>query len=250
MLPIDTLSHSIPWLPLDASSSPGVQFVGFNLLKPPLNNVLIRNAFVYATDRKPLLDMVRRYGARDAQEAMTLTHPETLGRDLYGEVGISFDPQKAQDLLLQVGYTDLSAFPTLTFVVSASGDIFPGYRFNMANAMAEMWQQYLGVSVEVEAITSFEAYLERLRTDPPDLFWFAWSADINDPDNFLYEIFHSDSQYNYGRFASLDFDRLVEEARSITDPARRQELYIQAERLLCEEEAGLIPIYHRKYENP
>ena len=250
VLPVETLGETIPWLPMDNSARPGVSFVAFNTLRPPFNSATVRQAFAYAIDRQPLVDMAKKYRANDPTPATSLTPPQTLGRDLYGEVGPAFDPQRAKDLFTQAGYSDPSAFPTVVFLVNASGDIAPGARFNMATAMADMWKTYLGVAVQVEAIQSFADYNSRLETNPPELFWFGWAADYNDPDNFLRELFHSGLQYNHGRFSSSEFDRLVDRAETSNDPAERQDLYIQAERLLTETEAALIPIFHATYNIP
>ena len=185
-----------------------------------------------------------RYGVDSARPATTLTPPDTLGRDLYGEVGVTFDPARARYLLAQAGYSDPSAFPTTVFLVSGYG-AYPGLRFNIATAMVEMWDTHLGVSVEIQVIGDFRQYLDHLESNPPELFWFGWAADYNDPDNFLRELFHSDSQ-PVGGFSNSDFDSLVDAARRSTSPARRQELYIEAERLLCEDEVALIPLYHSR----
>lgn len=250
VLPVDTLGKNNPWLPLDKTARPGVNFVGFNTLKPPFNNPLVRQAFAHAIDRDVLVEMAARYKAQNPVHATTLTPPETLGRDLYGEVGAEFDPQRAKDLLAQAGYSDPSSFPRVIFLVNASGDTAPGARFNMANAMKDMWQTHLGIIVEVQVIQSFSEYNDRLQSNPPDLYWMGWAADYNDPDNFLREIFHSRSEYNYGNFSNPDFDLLVDRAKNKFDPAERQDLYIQAERLLCETEAALIPLFHVTYNIP
>lgn len=251
VLPVDTLGKEIPWLPLDKAAAPLVNYVGINTVKPPFNSPLIRRAFAYAIDRDVLVEMAKKYHAKNPVPASTLTPPQTLGRDLYGEVGTSFDPQKAKDLLVEAGYTDPASFPAVTFLVSASGDIAPGARFNMAKAMADMWQTHLGIKVEVQAIKSFSGYGERLKTDPPDLFWVAWVADYNDPAIFLGELFNPNGQYggdyNYGSFSNAKFDDLVERAAKSKDPAKRQNLYIQAERLLTETEAAIIPLFHSTY---
>ena len=244
VLPVDTLGTDIPWLPLDKDKRPRVHLVGFNILKPPFNSALVRQAFAYAIDRQVLIGMAEKYGARDLKLATTLTPPQTLGRDLSGEIGVVFDPQKAKALFEEAGYTDPTAFPETIIIVSASGDIAPGARFNMASAMARMWKDALGVSVQVEAVRSFGDYGKRISSNPPDMFWLGWAADYNDPDNFLREIFHSGTQYNYGKFSNPEFDRIVDRAAESKDPAQRQMLYIEAERLLCETEAALIPIYH------
>jgi len=246
VLPIDTLGKDIPWLPLDENGT-GVFFVGFNMLRPPFNSVLVRQAFVYAIDRQIITEMAEKYYKASYQPATTLTPPETLGRELSNEVGIGFDPRRAKELLTEAGYSDPSAFRTVTIIVNASGDIAPGARFNMASAMAKMWQDNLAVAVQVEVVKGFNNYGNRLKTNPPEMFWFGWAADYNDPDNFLREIFHSGSQYNYGYFMNSEFDKLVDRAAKSKDPTERQILYIQAERLLCETEAALIPLYHTNY---
>jgi len=234
---------------------PAVNYVGFNTLKPPFNSALVRQAFAYSVDRDVLVEMARRYNpSRNPTPATTLTPPQTLGRDLYGVVGAGFDPQRAMGLLTEAGYTDPSSFPAVVFLVNASGDIAPGARFNMANAMAEMWQTHLGVKVEVQAIQDFDQYNDRLRTNPPDLFWIGWIADYNDPANFIGEIFNPNGDYNgeinHGGFANPEFADLVDRAAKASDPAERQELYIRAERLLCETEAAVIPIFHSIYNIP
>lgn len=124
-----------------------------------------------------------------------------------------------------------------------SGDIAPGARFNMASAMAEMWKTNLGVNVRVEA-SQPKSFRQRINSNPPEMFWLGWAADVNAPDNFLREISHSGAQYNYDKFSNSEFDQLVDRAKQARDPAQRQELYIQAERLLCKTEAALIPLFH------
>lgn len=245
VLPVDTLGKTIPWLPIDETARPGVHYIGFNTLLPPFNSALIRQAFVYAIDRQVIFEMAKKYKASNPSPATTLTPPETLGRDLYSEVGIVFDPQKAKDLLIEAGYSDPSAFPDVTIVVNSYGDIAPGARFNMATAMAEMWKTNLGVTVKVEAMNR-QGFRDRINTNLPEMFWLGWVADVNDPDNFLREIFRSSAEYNYGKFANTEFDQLIDRAKRSMNPAERQELYIEAERILCETEAALMPLYHTR----
>lgn len=243
VLPIDTLGKTVPWLPMDETARPVSHYVIFNTLRPPFNSALVRQAFAYAIDRQMIVDMAQKYNSSNSTPATTLTPPQVLGRDLYNGVGAGFDPQKARDLLTEAGYSDPSAFPEATIIVNSYGDIAPGARFNMANTMAEMWKTNLGVTVKVQAMQR-AAFRDTITNNPPEMIWLGWAADVNDPDNFLRETFHSGSGYNYGKFASPEFDRLVTNASKSKDPAVRQELYIQAERLLSETEAALIPLYH------
>lgn len=227
---------------------PSIYGVFFNTQKPPFSNSLVRQAFVASIDRDVIVEMAERWYAIDPSAATTFIPPQTLGRDLYGEVGINFDPARARDLLSQAGYTDTSSFPEVTLIVNYYGDTAPGARFNMATAMADMWQTHLGVTVIVKTMQP-PGFGDLLRSNPPELFWNGWVVDQNDPDYYI-SIFRSDAEENYGGFSNLDFDSLIDRAASSHDPAERQELYIQAERLLCEEEAAVIPLYHTFFRSP
>jgi len=239
--PIDTLAKNIPWIPLDENARPTVHFIAFNTQLPPFNSSLVRQAFAYAVDRQVIYEMAVKYKAREPIPATTFTPPKAMTRDLYNEVGIQFDPAKAKELLAEAGYTDPSSFPVVTLIVNSYGDIAPGARFNMATAMAEMWKTHLGVTVKIEAMIP-PGFGDRLRSNPPEMFWQGWVGE-NDPDSFLREVFHSKSESNYGKFSNTEFDQLVIRAASSREPAERLEMYILAERILCESEAALIPLY-------
>lgn len=247
VISIDSMAQEIPWLPMPNNGTPGINFAAFNMKKPPFDNTLIRQAFSYAINREAITEMAVKYHAKNARPATVFTPPEVLGRDLYGEVGINYDPQKAKELFAEAGYSDPSSFPTVTYLVNASGETAPGMYLNIANAMADMWMETLGVSVNVEIMGNWGAYLDRLATNPPEIYRLGWAADYNDPDNFLREVFHSSSDINRGHFSNDEFDRLVFLASHITNPIERQRLYIQAERILCEEEVALIPLFFGTY---
>lgn len=243
VLPVDSLGPAIPWLPLDKTNIPAVYFFYFNLDSPPFNNVLVRQAFAAAIDREALTQIAQKYGNSSAKPATTLTPPETLGRDLYNQTGIPFNPQRAQELLIEAGYTDPSKFPTTVLLTNVAGDPAPAAHQKIADAMLQMWQQNLGVKVTMQVL-SWGPYLNRIASSPTQVFRLGWVADYNDPDNFLRELFRTGGKENYGHFSDSTFDRLVDRAKASNDPALRQLLYIQAEKILSEEEAAIIPIYH------
>ena len=245
VLPVESFAHEIPWLPMDESGLPGTYYYAFNVAKPPYNSVLVRQAFIAATDREALTNIVLKY-QEGPRPATSFTPPQILGRDLYNEIGIPYDPDRARDLLEQAGYTDTSKFPTLTLLTNISGGNTPYLHINVAEALAVMWQENLGITVVVEYL-DWETYLNLVNTDTPEIYRMGWAGDYNDPDNFLREVFGSGSEVNHGGFTNTEYDELVNSAAEITDPAERQVLYIQAEQILCEDEAVLIPIYHTIY---
>ncbi len=251
VIPISSLDNSIPWLPLDQNNDPMTVYYGFNCDKPPFDNALVRQAFAAAVDREEIAKKAAGYKFRNVTPATSLTPPEVLGRDLYGVVGISFDPARAKDLLKQAGYESGESFPAVTLYVTTRGSDAPGAYYQMAKSITDMWKKNLGVQTTIKTFYNFGGYQEVWATKPGDIYQLGWGVDQNDPDNTLRILFHSDSDYNIGNYNSDVFDAIVDKASGLTDPLDRQLLYIQAEQILTEDDAGVIPLFHTLfYTNP
>ncbi|MBC7251459.1 MAG: protein kinase, partial [Anaerolineae bacterium] len=236
---ISDLAHGIPWIPeYDPAQASGVYYLGFNVTKPPFDDARVRRAFAHAVDRVKIAQIGREMYGKPASPATTFTPPWIIAVDLYGEVGCPYRPDLARELLAQAGHPNGEGLPPITYVYNQT-EIHAA----IAEAVAQMWRDELGVEVHLEAVVDWDAYSERLRSDAPPIFRMGWVADYNDPDNFL-KVLHSGGESNYGHFANADFDRLVTQAAEETDPKIRQELYIEAEHILCQDEAALIPLLH------
>jgi ABC-type oligopeptide transport system substrate-binding subunit len=71
-----------------------------------------------------------------------------------------------------------------------------------------------------------------------------WYADYPTYDNFMYDLFHSDSAdggNNYSNYKNPDFDELVDQAKATTDADEQADLFQQAETILLDD-AAVIPI--------
>jgi oligopeptide transport system substrate-binding protein len=245
--PVSSLGDGVPWLPLEKGNEPMSVYFGFNVNKPPFDNALVRQAFAAAIDREQIANEAESFKFRNVTPATSLTPPQTLGRNLYGDVGIPFDPSKAKDLLSQAGYPDGVGFPSVTLIVSTRGKDAPEAYTKMAQSIVEMWKTHLGVNVNIEVESNWGQYLNIIKGNSREIYEMGWGADANDPDNFLKFLFYSTSEFNYGGFNNPEFDRLVDRAAKLSDPLERQILYIQAEKILTEQEAGAIPLFHSLY---
>ena len=231
-----------PWQLLNEYAIPAAYFYAFNLQKEPFNKTEARQAFAMAVDREIVLNIAKGKGNIQPTLASSLTPAMVLGRDLYGEVGYTFAPEDAVTKFAEAGYPEGKDFPTITLLTLEGGD-----NLKIATEIAYIWRETLGVNVIVQSIIGLPAYLERLANDPPDIYMMAWTADENDPDNFLNTLLFGaeEDNVNYGKFNNQQFRALVVEAATIADdPLTRQGMYVQAEKILCEEEAALIPLYH------
>ncbi len=215
---------------------------GFNATKAPFDNVHIRRAFNYAVDRETLVRDV--LGGGEIPAAFFTPPSITLapaGTDAVAQ-GVYFDAAKAQEEL-QLGLTDLGLasaadLPAITVEFGTSPVLSA-----VAQALQTMWQQTLDVQVELSQIDN-TVYWSKQEQDPGQIFRAGWCPDYNDTNNYMADVYRSDSIYNYGHWTHPDYDPLVDEARVETDAATRLELYTQAEILLNVDDAGTMSLYY------
>lgn len=71
-----------------------------------------------------------------------------------------------------------------------------------------------------------------------------WFADYPTYDNFMYDLFHSESigGNNLGPFSNEKFDSLVTEAKQTVDPDKQAALFQEAESILLNDDTGVVPM--------
>jgi oligopeptide transport system substrate-binding protein len=246
-IPLDKFSSGNPWLDM-VYPKPRTKYVLFNHRKAVFNDLLVRQALSYAVDREVIAALDSQHVSIPHRPATVMTPPEILGRDLYGAVGIHYDPQKAKDLFVEAGFQNPADFPEITFLVTPMGSSGPDGNLDIVNAVTEMWRENLGISTKIEIIDDVQAYFNRLYMDSYDVALMSWVADYSDPNNFLREPFRTNEQNNIVQYTNTEFDRLVVDALGTQEPAERQVLYILAEDILCKQDPALIPLFF--YGNP
>ncbi len=212
-------------------------YLGFDTTEPPVDNKLVRQALSYAVDRQKLVDTVLKGGQKPAK---TFACPGIFGTPAEDPnfVGISYDPEKAKQLLADAGYPNGEGFPEMTYLFNTS----QGHQ-RIAEFIQQGWKEVLGIDV-VLANQEWKVYLQTIQTDPPAVWRMGWCADYPDENNWVLENFHSTKGSNRIKWSNPEFDRACEEAAATSDPAKRKELYAKAEKILCVDEAAIIPIYY------
>lgn len=211
---------------------PTICYVAFNLRWPPFDNVLVRQAFAMALDREAIAS--ERGG--DVQAATTFTPDAIWPQGPPGKVGFDYDPERARAKLAEAGYS-AEGLTDIQLITSEGLQ-------SVAEILVRNWQESLGVQVELVTLPWAE-YQERLQNRQlPHMYLLAWRADYFTPYNFLADVFHSGSFWNYTAFADAEYDDLVTEAALAEDESEAQELYLRAERILVEEQAIVAPLYY------
>jgi peptide/nickel transport system substrate-binding protein len=93
-------------------------------------------------------------------------------------------------------------------------------------------------------LLEFATSLAQAQAGEYQLFLLGWSGRI-DPDGNSYVFLHTKAPQNESFYSNPEADRLLEEARLVTDPAQRKTIYEKLTGLVLHDEP-LIYIYHRK----
>ncbi len=211
-----------------------VYYYFFNMAKPPFNQVLVRKAFAAALDKDTVTSRITRGGE---VPATTMTPPGSTGH-VPNEtgIGIPYDPEQAKAWLAQAGYPNGDGLPEIELGYNASQ-----LHQNIAQAIQKMWQDTLGATVSLRGVEG-RAYSVNAAQGAHDVWRMGWGMDYPDAHNIHMELFHS-SVGQPATFKNSEYDRIIEEAAVASDLATRQQLYRIAERILVQDQVGVIPIY-------
>ncbi len=199
-------------------------YIGFNLSQPPFNDRRVRRAFAMAIDKETLAHVVLGGYAFPASGGFV---PVGMPGHSPG-IGLPYDPDQARRLLAEAGYLGGRQFPTLEWPSIPGTDRVMEY-------LEAQWAENLGVKLTSWAVPE-KLFFDKLRQTPAQLFRIGWKADYPDPDNFL----RASTFRQETRWSNDTYDRLVEQARRLTNQAERLNLYRQADQILVEE-AVIIP---------
>ncbi|MGO4732035.1 peptide ABC transporter substrate-binding protein [Paenibacillus sp. 2KB_22] len=212
----------------------------FNVNEAPFNNVKIRKAFAMAIQRQLIVDKVTQGGQIPA---FGFVPPGIRGengefRDEHKDDYFTENVDEAKKLLAEgmkeEGYTTL---PAVTLIYNTSDG-----HAKIALAVADMWKQNLGVDVKTEN-QEWGVFLENRQNQNFQVARAGWSADYNDPYNFL-EMWTTGNTNNDSKFSNEQYDKDVKETVKSADPAARMAAFADAEKILIQDEMGVMPIYY------
>ena len=197
-------------------------YIGFNTTRPPFDDPAVRLAFARSLDRDALLRDVLPTAGRPSY---SLIPPGLPGSDPDDRTQ-SFDPAAARSLLGTSRYG--TTLPPIRFIYNTrSVSLAPRVKWVIAQ-----WSVNLGVSVTEDPISVFGSQLVKKIETLPQLFSLGWCASYPDPHDWLSTIFASGSTVTRTGYSSTEFDSLIRRADVEPDPARRVDLYKQAQRVL------------------
>jgi oligopeptide transport system substrate-binding protein len=206
-------------------------YIAFNTNVPPFDDVNVRRAFGLAIDRKRIAEVT--FSGMLAP-ATGILQPQLPGYTPE-EKTLQFDPEAAKAALAASKYAGDMPDITLTEIGGgAEGSVD-------TQAFIEQWRNVLGVEVQIRQsdAATFFADVDAGRLQ---MFSTGWIMDYPDPENILDLKFHSGSSLNDIEYENPALDRILERARTESDPNARIGLYQEAEKAVLDD-AAVLPLY-------
>ena len=226
----------------------GTCYVAFNTEKSPFDDVNVRRAFTYAVNRAYLTEYAVCDCGFTAREAAVTLYPKKAYMDNFAmnsnrvsaDTTLKVKPggdvyDKWADSLSSSGYE-----PSKMQITIATSE---GYAPILETTSKE-WVANLGVKINT-TVVDFDSFTELITNNiAPQAFLACNYTDLASPFDFLYA-FISGYYGNYIHWdVPNDYYQLVYQAYQNDDPA----LYLEAERMLVEDYAVIMPIYHYIYQ--
>lgn len=205
-------------------------YYGFNVTKPPFDKPQVRQAFSMAIDR----EVLRRILNDSVFPTSSWIPPGLKGHN--PNIGLRYNPEKARQLLSEAGYDSPSSIPPITLAYNTNDT-----HKLIAENIKEQWKKNLGIDVRLDNM-EWKVYLQKLKSDPPQIFRLGWNADYPDADNFM-AMFMSMSGNNHTRWTSAEYDNLIKRAVAERDTTLRAHLYEEAQRILVERDCVIMPLF-------
>ncbi|MDP9838387.1 glutathione transport system substrate-binding protein [Neorhizobium huautlense] len=215
---------------VNASEGSAVFWVSLNTKMKPLDDVKVRQALNYATDRDGL---VRAFMQGYATPANSPLAPVTPGYDKT-LAPYDYDVDKAKALLAEAGYPDGFAMTTIVQDQEA----------RIGELLQAMWAK-AGVKLEVKrmesGVWSKAAFLDPAGKEKDGISSSiaSWSSGVSGADLQFRPLYYSRSASptgaNLGFFADPKLDELIDKAASTLDEKARNTIYGEAQKVVNEQ---------------
>lgn len=220
-------------------SGPGfnVGYMAMNTQKKPYDNVDVRRAVNMALNKSSYIDAIYLGNAKVAKNPL----PPSIWSYNDNVKDYDYNIEKAKALLASAGYPN--GFETTLWTLPVSRPYNPN-----GKKMGELMQADLAkIGIKVKLVTfDWPTYLKKSSQGEHEMLQLGWTGDNGDPDNFLHVLLGCqavEAGSNYARWCNQEFDKLINEAKLITDQNQRAELYKKAQ-LIFKDQAPWVPVAH------
>ncbi|MBR3165732.1 MAG: ABC transporter substrate-binding protein, partial [Lachnospiraceae bacterium] len=210
-----------------------IRYLMLNTAEKPLSDVRVRRAVLKAINRQKILDELFD-GDGNIVDGI---FPRNLNGFSEANQGwLTYDPVEAGKILEEVGPAAQTRIELAAESTAGSRDL----------ALLEMIRKDLADAGFRVSIVNYDADSRMFLRKAGKLMAYTgiWSADYNDPDNFIYTFFGSREKTlnRSGNFSDTSVMERIAKARKIEDPEKRMREYAALEKKLIRDEALWVPL--------
>lgn len=209
-----------------------------------LSNVNFRKALSYAIDRSAVVNAIAGSSNTPAGRFIDPVVPGV--EDTYAneypidELPLTADAAKAKaylDKALEELNMTTTELPTFTYVCMESST----YKL-FAEAMLDSWKSVLGLECFDVKQYPIPTAITNMLNGEYDLYWQKYSADLNDPYEYL-SAWVADGSINVTGWKDDFYSELIESTNTIFEPSERLAVFAEAEAYLLDN-GPQVPIYY------
>lgn len=211
-----------------------IQYLMLNMEEGVLKNPRIRKAIQMAIDREEILDELYDQSGR----LVDGIYPRGLiGYCEDNQGWLQYDPEEAKRII-----SDIPGAGEIRLELAANSE-----NNTRKLAMLELIRQDLSDAGLNVSIVSYDAdsFLHLRKAGKLMAYTGDWSADYNDPDNFIYTFFGSRQKtlQRSSNFANEEIIGRISKARTLQDVNARAQEYAELEKILVRDHAVWVPLF-------
>lgn len=207
-----------------------------NTTVEPLDNKLVRQALNYACDKQSIIDVAYEGYAEPAR--LQASDVNCFGVDFSDSEEVTYDPEKAKELLAEAGYPDGLDFGDYGVVLDVMGGTY-------LEKAAQIFQQNLadiGVKLELRNTSTPDE-------DAESGNFAMMTQTLSYRADFSYNVCHYGTSgiggNNFCQLSDEKIDEMFAEAEAESDQAKRQEIYKELIAYIIDQ-APSVPIFHHQ----
>lgn len=198
---------------------------------------LRRAAISHAINREEITDVVF-HGTRTPATDYTSPVIDGWSDSVPGNEVLEYDPELAQELWAQAN--EINPWDG-EFTISYNAD---GGHQAWVDAVANSISNTLDITAVGNPFPDFASYLDARDNEQVDAFRAGWQADYPGLYNFLGPLYATGAGSNDGKYSSEEFDTLIAEGISATDPEEANAKFQEAQSVLFED-LPAIPLWYQ-----
>ena len=225
-----TGNSSVRVVPTEVPGQP-LQFL-INTQQYPTDNILVRQALIFGTNRNTIVDTVFQ-GFSPMAWGPVSANTLYYNRHLVGMY--DYNTQQANALLSSIGYEDAD---NNGYLDSGDGDLEVkilyapwGLNPQVAQLIQDQWRE-IGVKAELKPVPGFTALMGEVAEGEYNLI--AFSTFGHDP-AFLNQYFLSNGVNNFTNYENAELDDALLQAVRELDPNTRYGLYLQIQQFIMDQ---------------